>query len=48
MKRFIREMSREEALEMRRLGKKTVSHGNYRAKRKPNSPKVRNTPKRKL
>lgn len=47
MKRFIREMSREEALEMRRLGKKTVSHGNYRAKRKPNSPKVRNAPKRK-
>lgn len=34
-------MNRAEVLEMRRLGKKTVSHGSYRAKRKPNSPKVR-------
>lgn len=42
-KRAIREnMGREETLRMRREGRKTVSHGSYRAKRKPNSPKVRN------
>ena len=32
---------RADILRMRRQGKKTVSHGNYRAKRKPNSPRVR-------
>jgi len=26
---------------MRKRGKKVVSHGSYRAKRKPNSPRVR-------
>lgn len=42
-KRAIREnMTREETQAMRRAGRKTVSHGSYRAKRKPNSPKVRN------
>lgn len=33
---------RDDILRMRRNGKKTVSHGNYRKKRKPNSPRVRN------
>ncbi len=47
MKRSIWEMGRDETLQRRRAGRKTVSHGSYRAKRKPNSPKVRNTPKRK-
>jgi hypothetical protein len=45
MKRSIWEMNREETLRRRREGRKTVSHGSYRAKRKPNSPKVRNTRK---
>ena len=40
-------MNREQTLSRRRAGRKTVSHGSYRAKRKPNSPKVRNAPKRK-
>ena len=42
-KRAIREnMGRDETQRMRREGRKTVSHGTYRATRKPNSPKVRN------
>ena len=31
---------RLKVLQMRRNGRKTVSHGSYRAKRKPNSPHV--------
>ena len=34
-------MSREQTIERRRAGRKTVSHGSYRSTRKPNSPKVR-------
>ena len=42
-KRFINpNWKRNDILEMRRRGRKTVSHGSYRAKRKPNSPRVRN------
>ena len=33
-------LPRAEVLKMRRKGKKVVSHGSYRAKRKPNSPRV--------
>ena len=33
-------LTRPEVLKMRRKGKKVVSHGSYRAKRKPNSPRV--------
>tara|TARA_Y100000996_G_C22328565_1_gene563459 strand:+ start:175 stop:339 length:165 start_codon:yes stop_codon:yes gene_type:complete len=32
--------SRATLIKMRRNGRKTVSHGSYRAKRKPNSPRV--------
>ena len=45
VKQSIRPMTREETIRMRREGRKTVSHGSYRAKRKPNSPKVRNASK---
>ena len=31
---------RDELLARKRHGRKTVSHGSYRAKRKPNSPRV--------
>ena len=31
---------RDELLARKRQGRKTVSHGSYRAKRKPNSPRV--------
>ena len=31
---------RDEIQTRRRQGRKTVSHGSYRAKRKPNSPRV--------
>jgi len=34
--------TRQDLMRMRRNGKKTVSHGSYRKKRKPNSPRVRN------
>ncbi|MEE3229102.1 MAG: hypothetical protein VX237_08420 [Chloroflexota bacterium] len=41
-KRFMNSTwKREDVLARRRRGKKTVSHGSYRAKRKPNSPRVR-------
>jgi hypothetical protein len=33
-------LPRAEIMKMRRKGKKVVSHGTYRAKRKPNSPRV--------
>ncbi len=40
-KRTIREdLTRPQLIVMRRNGRKTVSHGSYRAKRKPNSPRV--------
>lgn len=32
---------REDLVMHRRNGRKTVSHGSYRKKRKPNSPRVR-------
>ena len=31
---------RDELIARKRQGRKTVSHGSYRAKRKPNSPRV--------
>ena len=40
-KRFINpHWKREDILAARRRGKKTVSHGSYRAKRKPTSPRI--------
>jgi len=40
-KRFMNpNWKREEILDRRRRGKKTVSHGSYRAKRKPTSPRI--------
>lgn len=41
-KRSIREMTRDETVKRRKQGRKVVSHGTYRAARKPNSPRVRN------
>ena len=34
------DLTRDQITKMRRDGKKIVSHGSYRAKRKPNSPRV--------
>ena len=40
MKTPIYNVDRATMMKWRRQGKKVVSHGSYRAKRKPNSPRV--------